>query len=247
MMLEAKEITASYHAEGRGRRFFHGKKEVLKGISFSLEKGQCIGIIGANGTGKSTLLSILAGVRRPDSGQLLFQGEDLFLKQNKKRLRKISGYVPQDNPLMEELSVFDNLKLWYIDKKRLEEELKSGVLSDFGLEEYLKVPVNKLSGGLKKRVNIACAIAEDPDLLIMDEPTQALDMICKKDIMDYMEKCKKCGKSIIFTTHDETEFKICDKLFLLHAGKLKEVSMHMGDNDCLRSQLIELQRNLQGR
>lgn len=225
MMLEAKEITASYRAEGRGRGVLHGKKEVLKGISFSLDRGQCIGIIGANGTGKSTLLSILAGVRRPDSGQLLFHGEDLFLKQNKKKLRKINGYVPQDNPLMEQLSVFDNLRLWYIDKKRLEEELKNGVLSDFGFAEYLKVPVNKLSGGLKKRVNIACALADDPAVLIMDEPTQALDMICKKEIMNYMENCKKSGKSIIFTTHDETEFKICDKLFLLHEGTLEEVKV----------------------
>lgn len=225
MVLEAKEITASYRAEGRGGGFLHGKKEVLKGISFSLDRGQCIGIIGANGTGKSTLLSILAGVRRPDSGQLLFQGEDLFLKQNKKKLRKINGYVPQDNPLMEELSVFDNLRLWYIDKKRLEEELKNGALSDFGFAEYLKVPVNKLSGGLKKRVNIACALADDPTVLIMDEPTQALDMICKKEIMNYMENCKKSGKSIIFTTHDETEFKICDKLFLLHEGTLEEVQV----------------------
>lgn len=223
MMLEAKEITASYHAEGRGRSFFHGKKEVLKGINFSLEKGQCIGIIGANGIGKSTLLSILAGVHKPDGGQLLFQGKDLFLKENRKQLRKISGYVPQDNPLMEELSVYDNLRLWYIDKKRLEKELKNGVLSDFGFEEYLKVPVNKLSGGLKKRVNIACALADDPEVLIMDEPTQALDMICKKEIMNYMENCKKSGKSIIFTTHDETEFKICDKLFLLQEGTLEEV------------------------
>jgi len=242
-MLEAKEITASYRAESRSGILSHGKKQVLKQVNFSLERGQCIGIIGANGTGKSTLLSILAGVRRPDSGQLLFQGRDLFLKENRKELRKISGYVPQDNPLMEELSVFDNLKLWYLDKKRLEEELKSGVLSDFGFKEYLKLPVNKLSGGLKKRVNIACALADDPELLIMDEPTQALDMICKKDIMDYMEKRKKSGKSIIFTTHDETEFKICDKLFILYAGKLEEVTLHMKDRDCLCSQLIEIQRN----
>mgnify|MGYP001047267227 CR=1 FL=1 len=240
-MLEAKKITASYREERGIRGFARGKKQVLENINFSLEKGQCIGMIGMNGVGKSTLLSILAGVHKPDSGQLLFQGKDLFLKENRKQLRKLSGYVPQDNPLMEELSVFDNLRLWYIDQKKLEEELETGRLSEFGLKEYLKVPVRKLSGGLKKRVNIACAIADDPEVLIMDEPTQALDMICKKEILDYMEKCKRNGKSVIFTTHDETEFKICDKLFLLYAGKLEEVSPHMKGKDCVSS-LLELQR-----
>ena len=239
-MLEAKAIKASYRTPKGHIAFSHGKKQVLKNASFSLEKGQCIGIIGANGSGKSTLLSILAGIRKPDSGQLLFHGKDLFLKENRKQLRLISGYVPQDNPLMEELGVFDNLRLWYPDKGKLIEALEQGVFSGFGFEEYMKVPVSKLSGGLKKRVSIACALAENPDILIMDEPTQALDMICKKDILDYMENCKKSGKSIIFTTHDETEFRICDKLFLLHAGELREVPPDMKGNP-----LVELQRNMQ--
>lgn len=225
-MLEAKAIAASYRTPKGHIAFSYGKKQVLKNACFSLEKGQCIGIIGANGSGKSTLLSILAGIRKPDSGQLLFHGKDLFQKENRKQLRLISGYVPQDNPLMEELCVFDNLRLWYPDKGKLKEALEHGILSEFGFEEYLKVPVSKLSGGLKKRVSIACALAGDPEILIMDEPTQALDMICKKDILDYMENCKKNGKSIIFTTHDETEFKICDKLFLLHAGELREVPLY---------------------
>ncbi len=223
MILEARSITASYRNPKGAMGLFHGKKQVLKNVNFTLKKGECIGIIGANGSGKSTLLSILAGVRKPDSGQLLLQGKDLFLKENKSLFRRFSGYVPQENPLIEELSVFDNLRLWYPDKKSLKDNLETGVLSEFGFGEYIKTPVSKLSGGLKKRVSIACAIAEDPDILIMDEPTQALDMICKKDILDYMEICKKNGKSIIFTTHDETEFRICDKLFILHAGGLQEV------------------------
>ena len=222
MTLEAKSIAASYQTAKGHMLFFHKKKQVLNNVNFSLEKGECIGIIGANGSGKSTLLSILAGVRKPDGGQLLLQGKDLFLRENRSRLRQLSGYVPQENPLMEELSVFDNLRLWYPDKNSLKDNLQTGVLSEFGFGEYLKMPVSKLSGGLKKRVSIACAIAGDPDILIMDEPTQALDMICKKDILEYMENCKKNGKSIIFTTHDETEFKICDKLFILHAGELQK-------------------------
>lgn len=232
-MLEAIGIKASYKEKGWKRK----EKQVLKNINFTAERGQCIGLIGANGVGKSTLLSILAGIRKPDGGQLLLDGKDLLLNENKKQLREISGYVPQENPLMEELTIYDNLKLWYTDQKRLQKELQEGILTEFGFDEYLKVPVNKLSGGLKKRVSIACALADNPEVLIMDEPTAALDMVCKQDIMDYIEKCKRNNKIIIFSTHDETELKICDKLYLLRSGELGEVSTEKSNRE-----LVDLQK-----
>lgn len=232
-MLEAIGIRASY----RGIGWRQEKKQVLKNINFTAEQGQCVGLIGANGIGKSTLLSVLAGIRKPDEGQLLFEGKDLLKKENRSLLKKISGYVPQDNPLMEELTVFDNLKLWYLDKNRIKKEINAGILAEFGFEQYLKTPVNKLSGGLKKRLSIACALADNPKILIMDEPTAALDMLCKHDIMNYMEKCKNDGKIIIFSTHDETELQICDKLFVLRSGELGEVSPGKSSKE-----LIELQK-----
>lgn len=232
-MLEAIGIKASYKEKGWKRN----EKQVLKNINFTAERGQCIGLIGANGVGKSTLLSILAGIRKPDGGQLLLDGKDLLLNENKKQLREISGYVPQENPLMEELTIYDNLKLWYTDQKRLQKELQEGILTEFGFDEYLKVPVNKLSGGLKKRVSIACTLADNPEVLIMDEPTAALDMVCKQDIMDYIEKCKRNNKIIIFSTHDETELKICDKLYLLRSGELGEVSTEKSNRE-----LVDLQK-----
>ena len=232
-MLEAIGIKASYKEKGWKRK----EKQVLKNINFTAERGQCIGLIGANGVGKSTLLSILAGIRKPDGGQLLLDGKDLLLNENKKQLREISGYVPQENPLMEELTIYDNLELWYTDQKRLQKELQEGILTEFGFDEYLKVPVNKLSGGLKKRVSIACALADNPEVLIMDEPTAALDMVCKQDIMDYIEKCKRNNKIIIFSTHDETELKICDKLYLLRSGELGEVSPGKSNRE-----LVDLQK-----
>ena len=119
----------------------------------------------------------------------------------------------------------------------MEQELNSGILAEFGFEQYLKTPVNKLSGGMKKRVSIACALADNPKILIMDEPTAALDMVCKHDIMNYIEKCKKDGKIVIFSTHDETELQICDKLFVLRSGELGEVSSGKSSKE-----LIELQK-----
>jgi len=231
-MLEAIGIKASYKGNGWKQK----RKEVLKNINFKAESGQCIGLIGANGAGKSTLLSILSGIRKPDNGQLVFEGKDLFLKENRKLIKKISGYVPQENPLIEELTVFDNLMLWYFDKKRLQKEIREGKLVDFGLEEYLKVPVNKLSGGLKKRVSIACAVADNPKIMIMDEPTAALDMLCKHDIMNYIHKCKNSGKIIIFSTHDETELQICDRLYVLRSGELGEVPTGLSSKELVNLQ-----------
>ncbi len=231
-MLEGIGISASYK-----NAFGHKNKQILNEVSFQAGEGQCIGIVGANGTGKTTLLSILAGVHKPLSGKLLYKEKDLFQRENQKDLKKVCGYIPQENPLIEELSVLDNLKLWYTDKKRIMQEMEQGVLADFRFEEYLNFPVNKLSGGMKKRVSIACAIADDPDILIMDEPTAALDMLCKHDVMEYIEKSKKSGKIIIFSTHDETEIKICDKLYVLRAGKLGEVSTNLDS-----AELIKLQK-----
>lgn len=236
-MLEAVGIKASYRGSGLKRQ----KKQVLQGVRFTAEEGQCIGIVGANGTGKSTLLAILAGTQRAEAGQLLYQGKDLLSKANQRELQRITGYVPQENLLMEELSVADNLRLWYLDKEKLKKERETGILKEFGLEEYWKVPVNKLSGGLKKRVSIACALAENPDILIMDEPTAALDMLCKQDIMNYIKRSTNNGKIVIFSTHDETEIKNCDKLYILREGQLWEKHERRGyynekgcnNRDCL--------------
>lgn len=232
-MLEAVGIKASYRGNGLKRQ----EKQVLRGAGFTAEPGQCIGIVGANGTGKSTLLAILAGVRKAEGGQLLYRGKDLLDKANRKELQRITGYVPQENPLMEELSAADNLRLWYLDKEKLKNERKTGILKEFELEKYWKEPVNKLSGGLKKRVSIACALADDPDILIMDEPTAALDMPCKQDIMNYIKRSTNNGKIVIFSTHDETEIKNCDKLYVLREGQLWETETNIGEKE-----LVELQK-----
>ncbi len=237
-MLEAAGIKASYKGNGWKQK----KKQVLKDICFTADAGQCIGIVGANGTGKSTLLAILAGVQKAEAGKLLYHGKDLLLKENEKELQKITGYVPQENPLLEELPVWDNLRLWYPDKKKLEKELSEGILFEFGFGEILKTPVNKLSGGWKKRVSIACALADNPDILIMDEPTAALDMLCKQDIINDIQKRKKQGKTVIFSTHDETELKICDKLYILCAGKLKETIVSIGAKELIKLQRDEMER-----
>ena len=194
-----------------------GKKQVLRDISFSAVSGECIGILGDNGCGKSTLLSILAGVQKADNGTFTVEGKDLFKNT---RLRSTTvGYVPQGTPLMEELTARDNLLLWY-NKKDMQKELESGFLKMLGINEFLNMPVSKISGGMKKRLSIGCSVASHPPVLMLDEPMAALDLSCKKDIFKYIEKIKRAGGIVLLVTHDVLEFKLCDRCFVIKDGVL---------------------------
>lgn len=125
------------------------KNTVLAGVSLSAEPGQCVGIVGANGCGKTTLLSILAGARKADGGSLKVDGKEL-LGHPFWQAEKIA-YVPQENPFMEELSAKDNLSLWYRGNQRaMKKDLESGAAAMLGIHEFLNTPVGKLSGGMNE-------------------------------------------------------------------------------------------------
>lgn len=197
----------------------YGKNEVLTDITFSCENGECIGILGCNGSGKSTLFGILAGIHKGDGGNFFFDGTDL-LRDEKKRTSAV-GYVPQNTPLLEELSAYDNLCLWY-DKPSMEKALKSGVLAMLGINEFIKVPVYKMSGGMKKRLAIGCAVAHNPKILLLDEPSAALDLVCKERISNYLKDFKSNGGIVLLATHDTQELPLCDKMYIIKNGALEE-------------------------
>ncbi len=214
MHLEIKHIAKRYKG-----------KQVLTDVNLSAEGGRCIGILGGNGTGKSTLLSILAGVLRRDGGEFVCDGHDLFRDQ---KLRSAYvGYVPQGTPLLEELTAWDNLRLWY-DREDMERELENGVLKLLGIHEFLKVPVNKMSGGMKKRLSIGCAVANRPPVLLLDEPTAALDLACKQSIAEYLSVYKRSGGLLLLTTHDMMELELCDEWYIIKDGVL--VPFHYDGN-----------------
>ena len=193
------------------------RKTVLQDISLSVTEGKCIGILGANGSGKSTLLSILAGVQPGDSGSFCCDGVDLL--RNAKQRAKLVGYVPQGTPLISELTAWDNLLLWY-DRTALKTELENGVLQLLGIGEFLKVPVSKMSGGMKKRLSIGCAMAKKPPILLLDEPTAALDLACKQHIAEYLRHYKSAGGILLLTTHDVMELNLCDEWYIIRDGVL---------------------------
>ena len=194
-----------------------GKKQVLQDITFSAGGGKCIGILGANGCGKSTLLSLLAGVQRADGGAFYFENSNLF--QDEKRRQHLVGYVHQGTPLVEELSGWDNLLLWY-DRQTLKKELSDGVLKVLGVDAFLKTTVSKMSGGMKKRLSIGCAMAQKPPVLLLDEPTAALDLNGKKGILQYLFQYKKSGGLLIMTSHDPIELEMCDECYIMRDGVL---------------------------
>lgn len=187
----------------------YGKREVLKNVNLTIEEGQCVGIIGPNGSGKSTLLSIVVGVLKPSGGTVKIQGE--------------IGYVPQDNALMEELTVKDNLEFWCAAHgKKVKDVLEENTYTRaLGIHEMLGQKVKRLSGGMKKRVNIAIALINNPKYIILDEPCSALDIIYKNEVVDYLLELKKLGKTIIYTSHsgDEIE-RLCDKVCILKNGNI---------------------------
>lgn len=195
-----------------------GRREVLRDASFTASSGQCIGILGGNGCGKSTLLSILAGIQPADKGSFLLEGNDLF-RFGKER-RRVVGYVPQGTPLMEELTAKDNLRLWY-EPQTMAKELEDGVLRLLGIDEFLGVTVAKMSGGMKKRLSIGCAVAKHPSVLLLDEPMAALDLACKQRIFTYLEQCKRSGDILVLVTHDVMEMQLCDAWYLLKDGVLQ--------------------------
>lgn len=207
--------------------------DVLRDASFSAESGECVGIIGKNGCGKSTLLKILAGVSSRDGGEFLCDGKDLFAE---KELRAAGvGYVPQEPPIIPELSARDNLRLWY-DKDEMRRSLEDGTLAALGINKFLSLTAGRLSGGMKKRLSIGCALAGSPTVLLFDEPGASLDLPGKKQITDDIVRFKNSGGIAVIVTHEPCELAVCDKIYLLREGVLDEYE-YTGDLDALAGEL----------
>lgn len=195
----------------------YGKRQVLSDISFQAQCGECVAIVGRNGCGKTTLMQILAGIVRPDGGTIRYFGKEPL--KDKKLYRKFCGYVPQELPLLNELTVQDNLRLWGANCGDAYEK----IIESFQLEEIMKMPVEQLSGGMKRRLSIACALAEWPPVLLLDEPVTALDLYYKESIEQWITEFKKMNGIVIMTTHDEREIMNCDKCLLMKEGSLAEI------------------------
>lgn len=207
------------------------KKKVLEDINFEANCGECVAIVGRNGCGKTTLMQILAGVIRPDGGNIIYFDKHP-LKQSKV-FRKYCGYIPQEMPLIEELTVKDNLRLWGADCSAMYAQ----IIHYFSLEELMHQKVSKLSGGMKRRLSIACAMAKWPPILLMDEPTTALDLYYKSLIWDWITKFKEMNGIVVMTTHDEKEIIESDRCLVMYEGTLKQVPEDMKEISAIKAMM----------
>ena len=206
-MIEVKNISKRY------------RNTVLDDISFTAEKGQCIGIIGANGCGKTTLLSIMAGVNKAQSGKIYYNNE---LAHRKSVFKKYIAYVPQENPLIDELTTKDNLLLWLGSNRKIKDGFENGVLKDLGIDEFLNKQVNELSGGMKRRLSIGISLSNNAPIMLLDEPGSALDIYGKQEVNSYISNYVKNGGTVVMSTHDRDEIDLCNKLYKIEDGILKE-------------------------
>lgn len=219
--LEAAGIYKSYRA-----------RPILKGVDLTVPAGTCVGIVGSNGCGKTTLLSILAGAVRAEKGSIRYRGTEAF--KNPKVFAREAAYVPQENPLMEELSVRDNLRLWYHGGREwMETDLKEGAAAMLGVGEMLGRTVGKLSGGMKKRLSIACALSNHASVLIMDEPGAALDLECKAAIRSYLKNYMAGGGTVILTSHELAELSLCNVMYVLKDGKLELLENGLSEQELI--------------
>lgn len=198
------------------------ENNVLKGINFDVKKGEILCFLGPNGAGKSTTINILSAALQSDNGEVLYKGERIgsHLKKYKKQL----GVVPQDISLYEELSAERNVRffasLYGLHGQKLTKAVDDA-LEFAGLADRRKDKVKTFSGGMKRRLNIACAIAHSPELVIMDEPTVGIDPQSRNHILSSIKKLRDNGMTILYTTHymEEVE-EISTRIIIMDHGSI---------------------------
>jgi ABC-type multidrug transport system ATPase subunit/pSer/pThr/pTyr-binding forkhead associated (FHA) protein len=205
-------------------RFGGGQVVLLDSVSLSIQPNEFIGLLGASGAGKSTLMDALSGVRPAESGNVLVNNLDLY--KHFDSLKQSIGYVPQDDVIHRELSVYR--ALYFIAKLRLSRDVSRAeidntineVLDVVGLSERRSVPINRLSGGQRKRVAIAVELITRPSVIYLDEPTSGLDPATEAKVMKLFRQIAESGRTVIMTTHAMENVRLFDKIVLMMRGRL---------------------------
>lgn len=215
-MIEARGISKSYC-----------KQVVLENIDFSLASGQSAVIVGRNGTGKSTLLSILAGFLRPDAGSVAKDG-------------KLTAFCPQEDRFFEELTVGDNLKFWGSVSGGCN-ELADRFAQILGVDTFARKKITQLSGGMKKSTAVCCALSGDPATLILDEPFAGLDIFHKNALLSAFAQLQAAGKCILYSSHSIDEIVgLGSQIYTLANGTLTRFESEQKGIDILEPLLMRI-------
>ena len=219
-VIKLKDINKKY---GKGE----SQEHVLKDINLSINKGDMVAIMGPSGSGKTSLLNILGLMDKQSSGRYELYGEDILNKSEKElaslRNEKI-GFVFQNFNLINEYNLIENviIPLSYSKNKSSMKKRAISKLEEVGLKNYIKKKVNELSGGQKQRVAIARALVNEPEIILADEPTGALDEKNGNSIMEILKHINKKGKTVIIITHDINIANKCKNIIEIKDGKLHE-------------------------
>ncbi|MGZ3748725.1 MAG: ABC transporter ATP-binding protein [Pseudobdellovibrionaceae bacterium] len=218
-----------------------GKKRIHEDITFSVQKGECLGLIGGSGTGKSVLLRSLIGLEKPDSGQILIEGVEITRMSEPELLeiRKKVAYAFQNGALFDSMTVFENLAYplrehFHYSEKEIKDHVLAN-LSEFGLEGNENTYPGNLSGGMQKRVGLVRAMMMNPQIILYDEPTAGLDPFNTRKIQDLILRLKSKGVTSILVTHDmPTANAVCDKMAMILNGRIEaQGTMSQLDQDSL--------------
>jgi len=225
-MIEIKHLSKSF-----------GSILAVNNINFIAKPGEIFGLLGPNGAGKSTTINCISGLITASEGSITINGFNI--SNNAIKAKQSLGLVPQELALYEDLSAHENLVFWGsaygLTGKTLEQRIQQ-VLTDVGLDSRQKEAVNQFSGGMKRRLNFACAILHKPAALLLDEPTVGVDPQSREHLLQSIIKLKEQGTAVIYTTHymEEAE-RLCDNLAIIDQGKI----IASGTVDDLRAQVGE--------
>ena len=198
----------------------YGDKKALDNLSLEIKEGSVFGLLGVNGAGKTTLLSILNGLVAKDSGEVALFG--LNLDKDLKEIKKISSIIPQHLAFYENLTVKENLDFFASIQKATEEHFEQAIAIN-SLGELLNQEASTLSGGQKRRLNIAIGLLNNPKIIYFDEPTVGVDPKSRNEILDSIKGYKKLGITVVYTSHYMNEIeKTCDEVAIINSGKLVE-------------------------
>ena len=211
---------------------FYKKNKAIDDLSFDVHKGEILGFLGPNGSGKSTTINCILSLLNFSKGSIKIFGKEM--KPNAYDLKRKIGVVFQDVAVFDELTVYDNIDYFcglYITDKSKRKKYIEEAINLVGLKDFKKYYPKQLSGGLLRRLNIACGIAHKPEIIFLDEPTVAVDPQSRNSILDGIKKLRDNGATIIYTTHYMEEVEIlCDRVIIIDAGKI----IAQGTNDELK-------------
>lgn len=203
---------------------FYGSRCVVQGVSLKVDQGEIVGLLGPNGAGKTTTFYMVVGFIQPKSGKVFLDNEEITTTPMYKRARKGIGYLPQESSVFRKMSVEDNLKavleMTGLSKEEQVDKMES-LIEEFSLEKVRKSNGDTLSGGERRRTEIARALATDPKFILLDEPFAGIDPIAVEDIQGIVAKLKTKNIGILITDHNVQEtLSITDRAYLMFEGKI---------------------------